>query len=102
MADRAMLPVELDEVVSRRYPPAVETAAYLLVAAAIYTANQASAAFVAASVVEADGQLVVEVRTGSEDRALDVGVDIADRVGALGGRIVVDHGSVKAEIPCAP
>ena len=102
MADRAMLPVELDEVVSRRYPAAVETAAYILVAAAIDTANQASATFVAASVVEADGQLVVEVRTGSEDRALDVGVDIADRVGALGGRIVVDHGSVKAEIPCAP
>jgi len=102
MADRAMLPVELDEVVSRRYPPAVETAAYLLVAAAIDTANQVSAAFVAASVVEDDGHLVVEVRTGSEDRAFDVGVDIADRVGALGGRIVVDHGSVKAEFPCAP
>ena len=102
LADGAALPVELDDVVTRRYPPAVETAAYLVVAAAIDAANQASATYVAARILEHQGHLVVEVRTDPEEQAPDVSIDIADRVGALVGRLVVDPGSIKAEIPCAP
>ena len=101
LADRARLPVQLDDVVTGRYPPAVETAAYLVVAWAIDAAHHASATYVAAYIVEHQGHLIVEARTDPEE-APDVGVDIADRVGALGGRVVADHGSVKAEIPCAP
>jgi signal transduction histidine kinase len=101
LADRATLPVEFDDVVAGRYPPAVETAAYLLVAAAVDAATPASATYVAARVVEHNRHLVVEVRTDPADQAPDVGADVADRVGALGGRLVVARGSVRAEIPCA-
>jgi signal transduction histidine kinase len=102
LTDGAALPVELDDVVTGRYPATVETAAYLVVAAAIDAANQASATYVTARIVEHQRHLVVEVRNAPEEVALDVGVHIADRVGALGGHLVIDHGSVKAEIPCAP
>jgi signal transduction histidine kinase len=101
LADKAALPVELDQIMSRRYPPAVETAAYLVVAAAIEAANQASGKYVAARVVEHDGYVVVEMRTEADKQTLDLGVDIVDRVGALGGRMVVEHDMIKAEIPCA-
>lgn len=101
LADGAALPVELHGVVTGRYSATVETAAYLVVAAALDAANEASATYVAARIAEHQGRLIVEVSSDPEEWATDVGADIADRVGALGGRLVVDHGSVRAEIPCA-
>jgi signal transduction histidine kinase len=99
LATRAPLPVEIDDLVTERYPPAVEAAAYNVVATAIDTAAGCSATFVAVRVSELDDHLVIEIRTDEPDRPLDVGV--ADRVGALGGRLAVESGTTKAEIPCA-
>jgi signal transduction histidine kinase len=100
LADRSPLPVELADVVTIRYPTSAETAAYLVVAAAIEAANRESATYVAVRIAESNGQLVVEVRTDPEKQAPDLGIDIADRVGALGGRVVVDDSSIRVEIPC--
>jgi signal transduction histidine kinase len=102
LADRATLPVEIDAVVTTRYPAAIETAAYLVVATAIDAADQATAIHLMPRIVEHNGHLVADVRSYPEEHALDVGIDIADRVGALGGRLVVDRGCVQAKIPCAP
>jgi len=103
LADGARLPVEVEDVVSRRYPPAVETAAYLVVAATIDAAIRAMATYASVRIVAQDGHLVVEVHSEpSAEIALDVGVDTTDRVGALGGQLVIDRCSLKAEIPCAP
>lgn len=100
LADRAALPVELDDVVPGRYSPAVETGAYLVVAATIDAAGRASAPYVAVSIVENDGHLVVDMHIGAGERVPEVGIDVADRVGALGGRMVAADGSIRVEIPC--
>jgi signal transduction histidine kinase len=99
-AVRAPLPVEIDPVVIGRYPTAVETTAYHLVAAMTHDASRRSATYVAARIVQGnDHHLVVEVRTDGPEP--HVSVELVDRVGALGGRITVQAGAVKAEIPCA-
>jgi signal transduction histidine kinase len=80
-----------------RFPPVVETAAYILVAEA---AKRGAAS---ASVEMRDGVLVVEVETEAEPETL---VELQDRIGALDGRLGVARapsGGVRlhAEIPCA-
>jgi signal transduction histidine kinase len=99
VATQAPLPVEIGELVTERYPPAVEAAAYHVVVAAIDTAAGCPATYAAVRVTELDDHLVVEIRTDEPDRTLDV--DLADRVGALGGRLTVESGTTRAEIPCA-
>jgi signal transduction histidine kinase len=101
LADRAPLPVEVDDVVIRRYGPVVETAAYLVVGAAVEAARRGSATFAAVHIVEDDGHLVIDVYIDPEGPVTEVGVEVGDRVGALGGRLAVGAGSVRAEIPCA-
>ena len=109
LAGRTATPVELD-VPADRYPAAVETAAYFVVAEALTNVerySQASATTVTAA--RADGALVVQVaddgcggassQTGSGLRGL------ADRVAALGGAFHVESPPgggtiVRAEFPC--
>jgi signal transduction histidine kinase len=99
LATRAPLPVEIDDLVTKRYPSAVEAAAYNVVATAIDTASRYPATYVAVRVSELDDHLVVEIRTDDPGQLLDVGLD--DRVGALGGQLTVESGTTRAEIPCA-
>ena len=89
--------VRLAPLPHERFPAAVETAAYILVAEA---AKRGAAS---ASVERRDGVLVVEVETDAEPGTL---VELQDRIGALDGRLGVERmssGGVKlhAEIPCA-
>ena len=79
-----------------RFPPAVETAAYLVIAEA------ARAGAVRVSAERRDAALVVEVEAEAEPAGL---LDLEDRVGALDGRLGVEHASdggvrIRAEIPC--
>jgi len=79
-----------------RFPPAVETAAYLVVAEA------AKAGTSRVSAARRDGALVVEVETEAEPQGL---VELEDRVGALDGRLAVERAPgggvrIRAEIPC--
>jgi signal transduction histidine kinase len=89
--------VRLAALPQERFPAAVETAAYILVAEA------AKWGAASASVERRDGVLVVEVETKAEPETL---VELQDRIGALDGRLGVERapdGGVRlhAVIPCA-
>jgi signal transduction histidine kinase len=97
LAEGAPAPLRIAAVPDERFPPAVETAAYLVVA----EAAKAGAARVSAT--RRDGALVVDVDAEAEPDGL---VDLEDRIGALDGRLVVEQAPggrvrIRAEIPCA-
>ncbi len=89
-------PLRIAALPQERFPPAVETAAYLVVAQAV----KAGAARVSAE--RRDGALVVDVDTEGEPEGL---LDLEDRIGALDGNLGVEHVTghrvrIRAEIPC--
>jgi signal transduction histidine kinase len=100
LADAAPLPVELGDATEGRYPAAVETAAYLLVAEALEDAAARGASHAAVSAVQNGGRLVVTVEDDGTRRTSAM-VNLADRVGALDGRLAVEPTQLRAEIPCA-
>jgi signal transduction histidine kinase len=100
LADRAPLPVEVLDVVGDRYPPAVESTAYAVVAQSLDDAVSHSAASLTFSVVQDDDRLLVLVKTERTSPSTQLVVDLADRVGALGGTVEVSGGKLTAEIPC--
>ena len=90
------VPLRIGDLPQERFSPAVETAAYLVVA----EAAKAGAASVRAA--SQDGALVVDVEAEAEPEGL---VDLEDRVGALDGRLAVERAAdggvrIRAEIPC--
>jgi signal transduction histidine kinase len=96
LAEGAPAPLRIAAVTNERFPPAVETAAYLVVAEA------AKAGSARVSAARRDGALVVEVETEAEPDGL---VELEDRVGALDGRLAVERPPdggvrIRAEIPC--
>jgi signal transduction histidine kinase len=96
LAEAAAAPLRISAVPRERFPPPVETAAYLLIAETVRTGP----ARVSAS--RRDGLLVVDVETEAVPESL---VDLEDRVGALDGRLAVtpaQGGRVRicAHIPC--
>jgi PAS domain S-box-containing protein len=113
LAGRSALPVTVTGALAGRLPEAVETNAYFFVAEAVTNAvKHAMAAGVAVSIALEAGTLVVEVR---DDGVGGAGADgagtglagLADRVGALGGRMSLDSTpgrgtTVRAEVPAEP
>ena len=100
LAEEAPAAIELDALPRERFDVAVENAAYFVVAETLKRTH-ALRARVGAS--RADGRLVVELEADAvPDEEL---TDLEDRVGALGGRLVVDaddgHLRLRAELPCA-
>ena len=90
-----MLPVELVETPSERLPPAVEAAAYYLVAEALANAGKHSEASRVTVRVRADGDTTtVEIAddgVGGADAENGSGLrGLADRVAALGGELEVE------------
>jgi PAS domain S-box-containing protein len=113
LAARAVLPVAVTGSLPRRLPEAVEINAYFFVAEALTnTVKHARAAHAAVAIGIDDAVLSVEVRDdGIGGAAVDGSgsglAGLADRVGALGGRMDVvsrpGRGTtVRAEIPVAP
>jgi signal transduction histidine kinase len=98
LAETARLPVELGQLPRDRYPPAVETAAYVAAAEAIEDAARRRATFAELRVQRENGLLVVEVDDDgvAHDSPL---TGLADRVGALGGRIELGRTTLRAELP---
>ena len=94
LAARATPSVELDVVLPRRPAEAIEVAAYYVVSEALANiAKYACAARARVTVAEEDDELLVEVwddGIGGADPASGSGLQgLADRVGALDGRLVV-------------
>jgi signal transduction histidine kinase len=110
LAGRATLPVEILGTPEDRLPPPVEAAAYFVVAEALTNvARYAEATHATVLVARGDGRAVVEVRDdgrGGADPERGSGLrGLADRVGALEGRLAVESPAgagtlVRAEIPC--
>jgi PAS domain S-box-containing protein len=91
---RASLPVEVVEVPTGRLAPAVEAAAYFVVAEALTNvAKYAQASVATVAIAVADGRLVVEVGDDGVGGASAEGGSglrgLADRVGALDGTLTV-------------
>ncbi|MEA2478470.1 MAG: hypothetical protein QOJ07_392 [Thermoleophilaceae bacterium] len=109
LATRAPLPVSVTASADG-LPPAVESAAYFVVAEALTNvAKYAGASSAAVSVARQNGHAVVEIRddgVGGADPARGSGLaGLADRVAALEGRLDVDSPpgagtTVRAAIPC--
>jgi signal transduction histidine kinase len=95
LADRAAVPVELcgmAELTDRRWPSSVELAAYALVKDAV----RGAAGPLDVRAAQSADALVVEVQ-GCQG---PVPEDVADRVGALGGRTGSSSSGWRAELPC--
>jgi signal transduction histidine kinase len=109
LAARAPLPVTVFHGLDERLPPAVESAAYFVVMEALTNvAKYASASAAEVTVEQANGHVVVGVRddgVGGADPTSGTGLaGLADRVVALGGRLVVDSPPgggtvVRADLP---
>jgi signal transduction histidine kinase len=99
LAEEAPVPVTIGGLPIGRFAPAVETAAYTVVAELARAATGA----IAVRADRADGTLVVEVETptGAEPDL----VALRDRLGALEGSLTVDRRDgrerFRAEVPCA-
>ena len=100
LADGSPLPVVVRAASGERYPPSVETTAYLAVAETIADAAERSATFVSVDAHPEAGRLVVTAEDDGEDGGT-LGVELVDRVGALGGTLERRDGGLRVEIPCA-
>jgi signal transduction histidine kinase len=111
LADRSPLVTTVDCASDKRYPEAIESAAYYVIAEALTNAVKHSGAnTVAVRIGEANGQLEVEIvddGAGGADARRGTGlVGLNDRTAAVGGRLLVDSPAgggtrVRAELPCA-
>jgi signal transduction histidine kinase len=109
LAERALLSVEIAETPEERLPPAVEAAAYYIVAEALANAAKHSqAGLVTVRVSAGDACTVVEVvddGVGGADPTAGSGLrGLTDRVAALGGQLEIssEPGSgtgLRAELP---
>jgi signal transduction histidine kinase len=100
LAEGAHVPMRIGSMPTRRYPSKIEMAAYAVVAEAVRNARHVVAVQAEAS----DSALVVEVAS-QESALLDV-TSVADRIGALDGRLDVARSqngdvTITAEFPCA-
>jgi signal transduction histidine kinase len=99
LAETAALPVETLDLVEGRFAPAVETAAYLLVAEGVDDAAHRDATHVTVDIVQNGEWLMVTIEDDGSNRTSEL-VQLADRVGALDGRLVVEPTRQRAELPC--
>ena len=111
LAERAPLPVSLDQMPAERLPAPVEAAAYFVVAEALTNVVKYAGASNAAVRIRRNGSYaVVEVHddgVGGADPMTGTGLrGLADRLAALDGRLEVhsppgEGTTVRAEVPCA-
>jgi signal transduction histidine kinase len=94
LAEQVDVPIRLVSIAAGRFPAAVEHAAYFTIVEAIDGAERASV-----WVEQEEHQLVIRVRSNTNGRGPDR-TEIADRVGALDGRLTARDGELRAEIPC--
>jgi signal transduction histidine kinase len=100
LADSAAVAVEVEPTGEARYPQPIETALYVAVEEAVADAALRQATHARVRIVRGDGTVAAEVLDDGRGRN---GAPAAaeDRLGALGGRIVLEDGKLRAEVPCA-
>jgi signal transduction histidine kinase len=100
LAEQAASPLVLRRLLQERFDPKVEAAAYFVVAETLQRSRPRRAAV---DTAHTDGWLIVEVETDTQPpQEL---TDLEDRVGALDGRLLVEHAPrggtrIRAELPC--
>ena len=99
LADTAPLPVVLGEIAPGRHSGAVETAAYVAVAAGVEDAAARAATQVEIDVIRRGSELAVVVADDGGRRTASM-QHVADRIGALGGRLEAGPRTLEALIPC--
>jgi signal transduction histidine kinase len=112
LAARAPVPATITANTGGRLPPAVETAAYFIVAEALTNvAKYASASAAEVTLRREDGHVLIDVRddgVGGADPRAGTGLrGIEDRIAALDGHLRIEsppgRGTLlRAEIPCRP
>jgi signal transduction histidine kinase len=100
LADTAPFPIEIVRADARRCPAPAEAAAYFTVTEAVADAADRGAGRATVTVVHKDGRLVVTVEDDGAVRAASLAA-LSDRVGALGGSLLIQPTLCRAEIPCA-
>jgi len=110
LAERSSIPIQIVAVPEERFPGPVEAAAYFLVSEATGNIAALTAANNAIVEVKHEGDRllvdVTEVGAGGSDADVEARVtDLADRVGALNGRLLIERSpgqgiTIRAEIPC--
>jgi signal transduction histidine kinase len=109
LAETAPVPVSIGDLPEERFPGPVEAAGYFLIAEASRLAAQTGAKGVTVHTKHHGTWLTVKI---TQDAAARPGretaaglADVADRVGALGGKLCIEHTpgdavTIRAEIPC--
>jgi signal transduction histidine kinase len=100
LAEETPVPIDVEGLSAERFAPAIESAAYMLVAE---TASATSEGL-AVHATRADGTLALEIEARGVDGPLD-GAELADRVSAADGRLELEPSNgllrIRAEFPCA-
>jgi signal transduction histidine kinase len=100
LADSSALPVDVDCTLNERLPFSVETAGYTVVASGLDAAVNCSAHRASVCLSRHHDALVIDLTHDGSDDTPDL-VQVADRVGAVGGRLDIAPNRITAEIPCA-
>jgi len=110
LASRAPIPVTVSST-EKRFPPAIETAAYFVIAEALTNiAKYADASKASITIGQDNGYARIDVHDdgiGGADPAKGSGLaGLADRIGALDGRLTISSDAragtrITAQIPCA-
>ena len=99
LAEDSPVPIRIGGIVDQRYPPAVETAAYAIVA----EASRRASSGIAVRAEQHGAVLAIEVEARELDQPFEV-AELEDRVAAIDGRLAVEHRNgtvtIRAELPC--
>jgi signal transduction histidine kinase len=100
LAEQTSSPLALGPLPGERFDPKVEAAAYFVVAEILKRSSPGRATVDAA---RADGRLMLKIVT--DQQPPQELTDLEDRVGALDGRLLVEHSlrggtRIRAELPC--
>jgi signal transduction histidine kinase len=99
LADLAPVPVHLSAVPDERLAPPVEAALYIAVQETVADADTRGASFVEVEVRNAERYVTLSVVDDGRPRSSTL-IHVSDRIGALGGEVVVADQSLRAEVPC--
>jgi len=99
LAARAPVAVELRAVPGGRHPVMVEAAAYALVADAVDDAVTRAASYLTVEVHQQGDLLVVETADDGSARESPM-TAVVNRVGALGGHVLVGTSTLRGDLPC--